>query len=600
MSQHLLELSFGPVQSFIASARRSRDLWAGSYMLSEIARAAGMALIGHGAELIYPAIGRVQQDNPDEDSNLSNILLARLPEGTAPHAIAEVAIAAGKQWLADQSVEAIKKWNQAGVALRQNLWQLQIDDAIEAYAAWASLDDDTGYRNAYDRLKATFAARKNTRDFGPLRLPSPELGRVPKNSFDGLRESVLPETMPARARRRFGLSQGEQLDALGAIKRVLGKKERFTALSRLAAHDWLTSLDPDQRQTLTKVYAPLVDLDLATRASHPAFRDFPYDGGLLYPERLAREKASAQDDADALAALDDLERALKTLWRQHGRPNPYAALVVADGDKMGAFVDQAKSAQDHAGITRAVAAFADRVPLIASEHAGQSVFNGGEDLTVMLPLSQVIAGSRALAESFDQAMADVARRLLGERYAAERPTLRVGVALCHVLEPLGVIRHRANAAEKFAKGEEGGNRQGNALGLVLHIRAGHEIGVRIRFDDPDGFAALAEWQQAYAQGEFPGRLAYDTRAIALDSHARGLPPGVGAAEFKRLLDRARERGGEKSIPDPRRAVLEQRAGRLRDTADDPTGLMRLAGELILARWLSAKTARDLSSTGETA
>ena len=40
----VLILSFGPVQDFIAAARRSRDLWSGSWLLSEVCKAAALAL----------------------------------------------------------------------------------------------------------------------------------------------------------------------------------------------------------------------------------------------------------------------------------------------------------------------------------------------------------------------------------------------------------------------------------------------------------------------------------------------------------------------------------------------------------------------------
>jgi len=38
--KYLLICSIGPVQDFIATARRSRDLWYGSWMLSELAKSA--------------------------------------------------------------------------------------------------------------------------------------------------------------------------------------------------------------------------------------------------------------------------------------------------------------------------------------------------------------------------------------------------------------------------------------------------------------------------------------------------------------------------------------------------------------------------------
>ncbi len=48
MSGHLLAVTVGPVQDFIAAARRTRDLWFGSYLLSEISKAAAKAVRKHG------------------------------------------------------------------------------------------------------------------------------------------------------------------------------------------------------------------------------------------------------------------------------------------------------------------------------------------------------------------------------------------------------------------------------------------------------------------------------------------------------------------------------------------------------------------------
>ena len=39
----LLAISIGPVQDFISAARKTRDLWFGSHLLSEISKAAARA-----------------------------------------------------------------------------------------------------------------------------------------------------------------------------------------------------------------------------------------------------------------------------------------------------------------------------------------------------------------------------------------------------------------------------------------------------------------------------------------------------------------------------------------------------------------------------
>lgn len=608
MTSWLLEISIGPVQGFIAAARRSRDLWAGSYILSELVRAAAATMIEHRAQLIYPLASRVQRENPQQDSNLSNILLARL-DGVDEEAIRTIASAvkqAARDRLAKFSGTAMLAWQGAGVALRNGFWTNQVADAIEAYAAWAAIPavgegDRTAYLVAYDNLKQALAARKNTRDFAPMfATDAADKGAgVPKCSFDGLRESVLPKDRQSFP-PRFGLSRGEQLDALGCIKRVVGRSERFTALTRFAADGWLKRLDAESRRKLAAAYEPLIDdaIALATRASGSGGSGlFPYDAGLLFPERYAIAEKDSQGNAAAGKALAGLGAVLKPLWKRYGRPCPYGVLLIADGDRMGRFVDRAQSAVDHQRISDAVAAFADRVPQLARDFGGQCVFAGGEDLTVFLPLAGVVDGAFALHEAFTTAMAGVVADLVDAD--DPRPTLRVGAAICHVLEPLGVIRQRAAAAEKFAKGEAGAPTQGNALGLKLHIRSGHEIGLRLRFDDAAGRAALAAWQAAYTEQHLPGRLAYDTRAIALHCRAMGASARVAEGEFRRLLDRARQSGGEKKIDDELREDIDSRratlAGDALSSATDAAGLLRLGDELILARWLSAATEAEVSA-----
>ena len=52
---YLVAIAIGPVQDFIAAARRCRDLWYGSWLLSEISKAAALELQERGANLIFPA-----------------------------------------------------------------------------------------------------------------------------------------------------------------------------------------------------------------------------------------------------------------------------------------------------------------------------------------------------------------------------------------------------------------------------------------------------------------------------------------------------------------------------------------------------------------
>ena len=88
---HLLLISIGPVQDFIAQARRSRDLWFGSHLLSELSRAVARALADE-TKLIFPALEKDDEElapcdhpiRPKTDKPLvavANKILTEVPDG---------------------------------------------------------------------------------------------------------------------------------------------------------------------------------------------------------------------------------------------------------------------------------------------------------------------------------------------------------------------------------------------------------------------------------------------------------------------------------------------------------------------------------------
>ena len=51
-----LSMTLGPVQGFVASSRRTRDLWGSSYLLSWLAGHAITAALEHGAQIEIPDV----------------------------------------------------------------------------------------------------------------------------------------------------------------------------------------------------------------------------------------------------------------------------------------------------------------------------------------------------------------------------------------------------------------------------------------------------------------------------------------------------------------------------------------------------------------
>ncbi|MGK9451814.1 type III-B CRISPR-associated protein Cas10/Cmr2 [Acidithiobacillus caldus] len=601
----LLEVSFGPVQDFIASARRTADLWAGSHLLSESARRAGQAILKSGGILIYPDPRRIEEREAGQ-SNVSNVLLAELPEHCAPAEVAERAIAEARSYLAGQGEEALHEFPQ----LRQPLFRFQLQDALEAYAAWAEYPDDSSYQQAYKALKTTFSLRKNTRDFRAATWPEatdPKDRHLPKNSLDGLRETVLPELDTDRLRRgkwrKLHLSPGEQLDALAVLKRWVGNthEAKFAALTRIAAHDWIQGISTPELESLRGAYEPLVSLGVASRCPSNGGRydTFPYDAALLFPERLqvAYNEARDGDDPEGVRnALDALERALKPLWKRYGKPLPYAAVLMADGDRMGKFVAAAQNSEHHRRLTVAIAGFADRAIEILRSGGGQAIYAGGEDVLGFLPLSSVLQVPRRLASAFSEAIAPLSRDLQEIGRVDQPPTLRVGVAIAHVQQPLGYIRHLADRAEKLAKGLAGSDQQGNALGLRLHVRGGHVLSWRLPFAayGTADFDALSHWIDRFDSGSLATGMGYEIRALGDRIHLQRLPAEISAPEFSRLLAQARERGGQRDVSMDLQKALQRRLSELQRVHPESGGaLRRLGEELILSRWLSARRQGDI-------
>jgi len=489
MTRYLITLALGPVQSLIEAARRTRDLWCGSWLLSEAARAA--ALVLHEQQpgcLIFPCPAdpaELQpQQEPRDDANIANILRAELllPDDAAARELCARAKAAAASRLADLGANASGKLR---AQLRAEVWEAQIGDILEGFAAWSKIPDrPDGYTLASERLGATLAARKATRDCRPCAPLAAE--GLPKSSLDGALETVLPEhwNNQQHARRQLGLSRGEQLDTLGVMKRLAGKPEQFTAYSRIAADPWIRSLSPEQQQALRQAYEPLFDKGLATGVSgnQDCYAALPYDAQMLYDFRL--ENALSAKGDEALAPDEDgMLRNLREVMRGlPGAPVPYAAILKADGDHMGEILSRADSADRSREVSRRLHDFACEVRQRVRDHRGHAIYAGGDDVLALVPLTDAVPCARALADAFRNALAPVANALSLKPNC--RPTLSVGLGIGHLMEPLGALRARANRAEKLAKGDGlGDDKTRNALAIILGIRSGGELKRRAQWPD---------------------------------------------------------------------------------------------------------------------
>ena len=478
MSEHLLAMAIGPVQDFIATARRTRDLWFGSHVLSEISKAAAKAVADQvGLEaLIFPAPQAADELAPhDTEAKLAvaNVILVRLPSGTVPADVAKAAQrAAQTRWR-----EFAEKAKQCAGQIREDVWNDQVDDVVEFYSAWTALPSVTEYRKTRKLVMRLLSGRKACRNFEMAKGRA----KLPKSSLDGARETVLFENTKGSGRLR--LADGEQLDVVGLTKRLAGGLQSYPSVARIAADPWLrrltdSALHAPSFNELNMICEQLAKAGTLSRSKMPSV-EFPFDGTAVFLNRhagLAKEAGKPQSE------LGNLAKTVRELTRPFskdglGEPSPYLAILVADGDRMGAAISKINTPEDHQEFSRELSRFAQRARDIVQNSNGVCVYAGGDDVLAFVPLDNCLECARKLHSKFGELMG----KEIWKTDDGKLPTLSVGIAIGHFMEPLEDLLAFGRAAEQAAKkglapGSDEVER--DALAVVVRTRGADAISVR--------------------------------------------------------------------------------------------------------------------------
>lgn len=512
MSGYLLALSLGPVQDFIAAARRTRDLWFGSYLLSEVSKAAARFLYDSGVNLIFPAPDDARSLAPDSELLVANHILAEIQNDVDPSALAEGAQAAAeKRWL---EFAAAARRAVGEPAIRREIWDEQIKDVLECNAAWVPWQGKKEeYAQTRERLEFILAGRKALRDFQPAR----GWAGVPKSALDGTRESVFSPAVrnSSDLRRKIKVKRQEPLDAIGLVKRCaplrgeINQEAEFVSVVRVAADPWIRRklATPAGQRALAEIGA-LCHRDFAPPVNDETYRGFPYDATALYLSRLVVLKK----DNDLKVHRDKLDKIAEIIIGNFGRtdqPSPYFAVLLADGDRMGATLSGITSAEAHRDFSRRLSLFARDARRIIKEHHGCLVYSGGDDVLAFVPVEQCLSAARELHDDFGQKMSDAVKQLGHSR----APTLSVGIAIGHCYEPLEDLLNAARAAERAAKAGSSSADERNGLAVHFSTRGSDAITLRGRWDHKVD-ERLARWIDLLRNNKLSKRTIYDLHFLA--------------------------------------------------------------------------------------
>ncbi len=581
MNESLFIFTLGPVQSFIAEARRASDLYLGSRILAEMTAAAAKAVPG---TLVFPTKSACDR------LAVPNRFVAVIT-GSAQQAAERAQKEAEAVWMryANRARQQLSRLGGSVDQTLETIWNRQVTQHLAYY--WAACPLDTDYPRQYRVLQAALDARKRTRDFEV----SEERGQ--KDSLSGMRAGLLTgqdknsaaywERIAASSHLQnpsLLRSKGERLDAIGAIKRFGDEVDAFPSTSTVAAATFL--LAAREHQDAVKRHEEIIKaLGLHEISQQILFHKdlvaWNYDGDALFaatltPKRLAHDygMVDRQGNPDVdLAKLEAAQTSLYKLYKAVGRkPRLYYAVLKMDGDRMAERTAQCRRQAEHRELSDHLARFADEAKrIVNTEFAGRLVYSGGDDLLALAPIEHAFSLAKRLRDKF--------RQITGGGLSG-------GIAFSHHHDPLDRALQAARGAEKTAKTEYRDDDR-DALCVVALKRSGETLRVGTRWDvDGADPAALFETLCTVfrpQEGALSSKLAFD--ALQELSAFEDVHPGPAhASALKRIVKRhhdKRKSWGGSIPPDELAPDLNRWA---QGIGDD--GAAELVRWLLLARFIA--------------
>ena len=181
-----------------------------------------------------------------------------------------------------------------------------------------------------------------------------------------------------------------------------------------------------------------------------------------------------EDIEKAVTSVYDKEKAKEIIKPYH----KYLAIVQADGDNLGEVLKQYPNPDDIAiKFSKPLLDFAKEAGGIINSYRGHPIYIGGDDILAFMPVA--IKGDDSSAKTvFDLAMdlSDKYRDIVDKKNG--KTTLSIGINIAYYKHPLS--RAMRNTREQLFNKAKAGSK--NALAMLLTKHSGHQIGFKFRFN----------------------------------------------------------------------------------------------------------------------
>ena len=500
----IFQFTLGPVQGFVAQARRTRDFWAGSFILSWLSSAAIACIKKQGGTIQFPVpeagylrtLYREAGANPPypQQGSIPNRFMAttaEVPAGFHPEWVTQTVQAA---WRALADTVWDNDLQSVADTQTRAIWKRQVDNFWEI--SWVLSDGNQP--SLLDR-------RKNWRSPVPPEEPGhkcmmmdgwQELSGVTRTSMQEVNAFWKKVAANGQPGMTSDLGEGEQLCAMAFIKRRFSRyfhdvsvgmpgmpgtlygwkvPDAVPSVAFLAAAPWLakviekapvesfeafhdaarhlasyTEAAHIHGDTAFAIDVRCVKEAAASRQKADGFRRLwaGLDGQVYFPTALENPRIFA-DQAAAKKVLHQL-RQLRDAAGVADLPSPYYAILLMDGDQLGKHMgDNNKQTP----ISEALNAFTAGAGSIVREHNGFLIYAGGDDVLALLPLDDALPAAAALQQFYKEQFA---------KYSVKgKPidsTLSGAIEFVHFRTPLTqVLQDAHKLLDDVAKDETGRN-----------------------------------------------------------------------------------------------------------------------------------------------
>ena len=433
----ILNFSIGPVQNFIAGARKTRDFWTGSFLLSYLAGQAMAVVLEKCGGLILPAVAPDKNNidntllqtivnrknskiiNSNNDSiiaTLPNRFRANVPEGFNPE-LCKDAIEDAWDKIATLIWERYLTETACLGCSTEDIWQRQVNNFWDIN--WI-----------FSENPAALDLRKNWRCHIPPEEPGDKctlFGNMQELSgYLRIREKSNQDQFWSEVRQQnqagtlYDLDENERLCAVAFIKRffphiaeeiVCKAPLNYPSTPYLASINWIAQTIKDNKTNDTASFAKKT-LSLPKGRENPD--EFPLLQGILKSYPHTREFATLDGNCFFKATLENpnlwdrptfpaqkseevreqLVKKLETLTE----PSPFYAMLLMDGDLLGALLQKYK--ERTTDISSALNQFSLNVPSLIKCGNGVTVFAGGDDVLAFMPLENALDTAIKLRKSY--------------------------------------------------------------------------------------------------------------------------------------------------------------------------------------------------------